>query len=105
MALDRSKQHAVDGTTWVYPDQGDPYGFGLRLRQVTVKRAATRPSGGGVGAGVGWWLGVGVDAGVDLRLWARSGFGIFVCFDGAGTCNIGTEPILQTRSRRCCVAT
>lgn len=27
-----SKQHAVDGTTWVYPDQGDPYGFGLRLR-------------------------------------------------------------------------
>jgi CubicO group peptidase (beta-lactamase class C family) len=25
-------RHALDGTKWVYPDQGDPYGYGVRLR-------------------------------------------------------------------------
>jgi len=27
-----SKAHIEQGTKWVYPDQGDPYGYGLRLR-------------------------------------------------------------------------
>ena len=28
--MDRT--HALEGTEWVYPNQGDPYGYGLRLR-------------------------------------------------------------------------
>lgn len=27
-----AKSHAEEGTSWVYPDQGEPYGYGVRLR-------------------------------------------------------------------------
>lgn len=27
-----NREHAIEGTEWVYPNQGDPYGYGVRLR-------------------------------------------------------------------------